>query len=124
MRICVVDASAMGALLFGEPRAEEVVEVLEGARLAAPGLLQFEMASVYLKKIVAHPELEVRLMSVFDLFTRLAIDTVQVDHRATVALAMDTGLTTYDASYLWLARELKGELITLDERLAKEIDSL
>jgi predicted nucleic acid-binding protein len=122
MRICVVDASAMGALLFGEPRAEEVVKVLKGARLAAPSLLKFEMASVCLKKIVAHPELEVRLMSVFDLFARLAIDTVQVDHRATVTLAMDTGLTTYDASYLWLARELKGELITLDEKLLKMID--
>ena len=118
MRICVVDASAMGALLFGEPRAEEVAEALEDARLAAPSLLRFEMASVCLKKILAHPELEARLMSVFDLFARFAIDTVQVDHPATVALAMDTGLTTYDASYLWLAKELKGELITLDERLA------
>jgi len=122
MRICVVDASAMGALLFGEPKAEEVAETLEGARLAAPGLLRFEMASVCLKKIVAHPELETRLMSAFDLLARLAIDMVQVDHRATVTLAMDTGLTTYDASYLWLAKELKGELITLDESLAKVMD--
>jgi predicted nucleic acid-binding protein len=124
MRICVVDASAMGALLFGEPKAEEVAEVLEGARLAAPGLLRFEMASVCLKKIVAHPQLEAHLMTAFDLFGRLAIDTVQVDHRATVTLAKETGLTTYDASYLLLAKELKGELITLDEKLAKEIDSL
>ena len=122
MRICVVDASAMGALLFGEPRAEEVAEVMEGAHLAAPALLWFEMASVCLKKVVAHPELKSQLMLAFDLFYRLAIDTVQVDHRATVKLAMKTGLTTYDASYLWLAKELKGELITLDERLAKEID--
>jgi len=122
MRICVVDASAMGALLFGEPKAEEVAEILEGARLVAPGLLRFEMASVCLKKIVAHPELETRLMSAFDLLARLAIDTVQVDHRVTVTLAMDTGLTTYSASYLWLAKELKGELITLDEKLLNMID--
>ena len=124
MRICVVDASAMAALLFGEPRAEEVAEVLEGARLTAPALLRFEMASVCLKKIVAYSELETRLMSAFDLLSRFAIDTVQVDHQATIALARESGLTIYDASYLWLARELKGELITLDERLAKEIDSL
>jgi predicted nucleic acid-binding protein len=122
MRICVVDASAMGALLFGEPRAEEVAEVMEGAHLAAPALLWFEMASVCLKKIVAHPELETRLMLAFDLFFRLAIDTVQVDHTATILLARQTGLTTYDASYLWLARELKGELITLDEKLLDVVD--
>ncbi len=122
MRICVVDASAMAALLFGEPKAEEVAEVLEGAHLAAPALLRFEMASVCLKKIVAHPELEIQLMSAFDLLTRFAINTVQVDYRATVTLAMATGLTTYDASYLWLAKELKGELITLDEKLFKMIN--
>jgi len=122
MPICVVDASAMAALLFGEPKAEEVAEVLEGAHLAAPALLRFEMASVCLKKIIVHPELRSQLMLAFDLFYRLAIDTVQVDHRATVILAKETGLTTYDASYLWLAKELKGELITLDERLLKMID--
>lgn len=124
MRICVVDASAMGALLFGEPRAEGVADVLEGARLAAPALLWFEMASVCLKKVVAHPELEARLMSAFDLLARFAIDTVQVDYLATVTLAKEAGLSTYDASYLWLAKELKGELITLDDRLAKAVDSL
>ena len=124
MRICVVDASAMGALLFGESKAEEVAKVMKDAHLAAPALLRFEMASICLKKIVAHPELETQLMSTFDLFNRFAIDTVQVDHRATVTLAMATGLTTYDASYLWLAKELKGELITLDERLAKAVKSL
>ncbi len=124
MRICVVDASAMGALLFGEPRAEEVAEVLEGARLTAPALLKFEVASVCLKKIISHPELETRIMTAFGFFARLAIDTVQVDHLATVTLAMATGLTTYDASYLWVARELKGELITLDEKLAKAVGSL
>lgn len=124
MRICVVDASAMGTLLFGEPRAEGVADVLEGARLAAPALLWFEMASVCLKKVVAHPELEARLMSAFDLLARFAIDTVQVDILATVTLAKEAGLSTYDASYLWLAKELKGELITLDDRLAKAVDSL
>jgi predicted nucleic acid-binding protein len=34
-------------------------------------------------------------------------------------LAESTGLTAYDASYLWLARELSAELVTLDGQLAK-----
>jgi predicted nucleic acid-binding protein len=33
-------------------------------------------------------------------------------------LAEHFGLTTYDASYLWLARELDAELVTLDRQLA------
>jgi predicted nucleic acid-binding protein len=35
-----------------------------------------------------------------------------------VDLAEATGLTAYDASYLWLARTLNAELVTLDRKLA------
>jgi predicted nucleic acid-binding protein len=34
-----------------------------------------------------------------------------------------TGLTTYDASYLWLAGCLKGELITLDRKMQRAAKS-
>jgi predicted nucleic acid-binding protein len=124
MRVCVVDASAIGALIFGESKAEQVADTLRDARLVAPALLWFELASVCLKKISAHPEKEKELLAVFKLLSRLAITRVEVDHYATVGMAREMGLTTYDASYLWMARELKGKLITLDERLAGEIDSL
>ena len=36
-----------------------------------------------------------------------------------VALALATGLTAYDASYLWLTRKLGAELVTLDQQLAR-----
>ena len=35
------------------------------------------------------------------------------------ALATQTGLTAYDASYLWLARSHDAELITLDRELLR-----
>jgi predicted nucleic acid-binding protein len=38
-----------------------------------------------------------------------------------VRLAVDTGLSAYDASYLWLALALKAELVTLDARLANAV---
>ncbi len=37
-----------------------------------------------------------------------------------VDLALESGLSAYDASYLWLALHLDAELITLDGRLATE----
>ncbi len=43
---------------------------------------------------------------------------------SSVSLADETGLTTYDASYLWLARRLKGELITLDGKMQRAAKSL
>jgi predicted nucleic acid-binding protein len=46
----VVDASAVGALLFGERDAAAIAERLREADLMAPALLRFEVANVCLKK--------------------------------------------------------------------------
>jgi predicted nucleic acid-binding protein len=43
----VVDASALAAILFGEPAAEAVAERLTGARLAAPFLLDYELDGLW-----------------------------------------------------------------------------
>jgi predicted nucleic acid-binding protein len=40
-----------------------------------------------------------------------------------VNLADETGLTTYDASYLWLARHLQGEVVTLDRKMQRATTS-
>jgi predicted nucleic acid-binding protein len=42
----VVDASALAALLFGEPQGEHVAARLAEGHLVAPTLLAFELASV------------------------------------------------------------------------------
>lgn len=114
----VVDASALAALLFGEPEAEAIAERLEGARLAAPSLLDFELANVCVTKMRRHPAQRGTLRAAFRLTDRLALETVAVDHGAVLDLAEATGLTAHDASYLWLASTLGAELVTLDRKLA------
>jgi len=56
MAVKIVDASALAALLFGEPEAEAVVVRLGDGSLVAPALLGFEIASVCLKKLRRNPE--------------------------------------------------------------------
>ncbi|MGB3582021.1 MAG: type II toxin-antitoxin system VapC family toxin [Roseiarcus sp.] len=114
----VIDASALAALVFSEPEAGEVVNRLEGARLAAPSLLDFELANVCLTKMRREPGKRDAVRAAFRLGHRMKVKTVAVDHAAVTDLAEATGLTAYDASYLWLARELKAELVTLDRKLA------
>lgn len=48
----------------------------------------------------------------------MSIEIMPVDPDGIVSLAQSTGLSAYDASYLWLARHLGAGLITLDRRLA------
>ena len=123
MPVLVVDASALGSLVFGEPSAERVAELLSEGRIIAPSLVWFEVASVCLKKIKAHPEKKGLIIEAFDSANRLEIEIVEVDHLAAVELALDKGITTYDASYLWLAREVRADLITLDETMHKAFSS-
>ena len=119
MAVKVVDASALAALLFGEPEAEAVAGQLSNARLVAPGLLAFELANVCLIKARRYPEQQPALMGAFRLRGRLGVEEVAVDHDSALELAAATGLTTYDASYLWLSRQFGAELVTLDRQLAK-----
>ena len=113
----VVDASAVVALLFGEPEGEGVARRLAGARLAVPRLLDFELANVCLRKCKRHPEKRDAILTAFRLRDRLGVEQVAVDCEEVLALAMETGLTAYDASYLYLARNLAAELVTLDQKL-------
>jgi predicted nucleic acid-binding protein len=123
MPVLVVDASALGSLVFGEPSAEKVAHLLSEGRIIAPSLLWFEVASICLKKIRGHPSKKALIIEAFNNARRLDIEIVEVDHLEAIKLALDKGLTTYDASYLWLAREVRAELITLDDTMRKAFSS-
>ena len=71
-----------------------------------------------------HPQQSQALFDAFLLHTRLDIEEIAVDPAGVVRLARSTGLTAYDASYLWLARDLGAELVTLDQRLARDAAKL
>jgi predicted nucleic acid-binding protein len=115
----VIDASALIALLYGEPEAESVARWIGEGAMIAPTLLPFEMANACLMKLRRRPGERAELLAAFDLFERLDVRMLGVDTGEVIALAEQTGLTACDASYLWLARQLGVELVTLDTSLAK-----
>ncbi len=117
MAVKIVDASALAALVFGEPEAEAIVAQLSSFKLAAPQLLWFELASVARKKAARQPDSAERIRGAFSMAGRLDIDILSVDHLEVIDLAEKVHLTTYDASYLWLAMKTGGTLVTLDKRL-------
>ena len=116
----VLDASVLGALIFGEPRAKEALSLLEGAELYAPPLLAYELTSVARKKALKYPQLRERISEALEIGLSLDINWTEVDHLEVLRLTLETGLTTYDASYLYLARSLGVPLLTFDERLAAQ----
>ncbi len=115
----VVDASVLGALIFGEPKAEEALALLKGADLYAPPLFAYETTSVAYKEATKYPNLRGKIFEALEVGLSMGINFTEVDHMGVLEMALSTGLTTYDASYLYLARSLNIPLVTFDEKLAR-----
>jgi predicted nucleic acid-binding protein len=81
MAVKVVDSSALGALVFGEPGAETAAKQLSKSTLVAPHLLWLELASITVKKAPRHPVLFEQIRVAFRMAGRLAIEILAVDHR-------------------------------------------
>jgi len=113
----IVDASAVAAYLFDESTHEVITVRLRGCSLSAPTLIWSELANVCVKKTKQRPAEAHSIFEAFQNRDSLNIDLVTVDMDAVVKLALSSGLSAYDASYLWLSRKLGFELVTLDKRL-------
>jgi len=90
---------------------------MQGAELRAPSLLPFELASIARKKILKHPGKGAAIQAGLGLALSLDVRYVDVNQVEVVELALARGLSTYDASYLWVALRLDGVLLTFDRRL-------
>lgn len=92
---------------------------LRGEQLAAPELVDLEVASV-LRKLVSKGDLELRRaeLALADL---VAIPLARAAHLPLLARAWElrANLTVYDAAYVALAEALSSPLVTADSRLAQ-----
>jgi len=115
----VVDASALCAVLFDEPDGRLVIDRVGGETMTAPTSLGYEVTNTCWKKLRRHPEQRTKLLAAHARFSRLGVRQLEVDLAAILLLAEKTGLTAYDAAYLWLAQTLGVELVSLDARLLR-----
>ncbi|MES2944397.1 MAG: type II toxin-antitoxin system VapC family toxin [Pseudomonadota bacterium] len=113
----VVDCSALAGLLFQEEWCDLAAEKIHGRSLHAPFLLQAEIASVALKK---HRQGFADLVTdALAQYAEMEINLYRVEPQDALVLALRYQLSTYDATYLWLAAELKAPLATFDEKLGR-----
>jgi predicted nucleic acid-binding protein len=117
--VVVVDASAVAAILFGEAAADSIVERLGASPLAAPSLLPYELVSVAASKVQRGEVSTEAAVTALEAFARLRIALHEPDALEVFRFTVRTRLTAYDAAYLWLARWLSTDLVTLDRKLAR-----
>ena len=115
----VADASVMAAALFGESGHAEAIALLHGRSLHAPHLLDFEFASVGLKKLTRERLPRDSVVTALRAYRELEIERHDVNAEAILTIAERYKLTTYDAAYLCIAGELGAPLATLDNKLGE-----
>lgn len=111
----VVDCSALAGVLFQEPWMDQAVQRLSGHRLFAPHLLQAEICSVAVKK-ARRGAVEAAAAGLAQ-WHSVAVELTDFDVEQAFALAQRYQLSAYDASYLWLAEQLRCPLATFDAQL-------
>ena len=115
----VVDASAVAAILFDEPESATIRAHIRGETVIAPHLIDYELANASWKRIRKNPASEFQVLGMLDGLNGIGMRRVAVPPTDVAALAVKTGLTAYDAAYLWLAMAEDIELVTLDNQLAR-----
>ena len=114
----IVDCSVLAAIVFNESLSSEAELLLRGSDLYAPVLLAYELAHVAQKKTADQPQNRRLISQALDWALDLNIQWTWVDHSGALEIALETGLSTYDASYLWISRFLNIGLVTFDRHLA------
>jgi len=113
----VADASVLAAMAFRERRADEAMSLLHRATLYEPLLLPFELANIAWKKARREPSRTSAILRQLERVLSTSFIWVPIDHSALFELALRSGLTAYDASYLAVARQVGASLVTFDQGL-------
>ena len=119
----VVDASFILAFLLPDEKlsAEALFDQLEKSEVKffSVRLLPFEVLNS-IKIAIKRKRLPANLANrLVKKFFNLKIELSPVNFKETFLLAVKNNLTIYDAGYLWLAKNKKVKLQTLDEQLKK-----
>lgn len=118
----VADANIIAYFTLSSPYSDLAERLHESdSHWIAPALWQSEIRSVFVQY------LKRSMLTLQQALTRLAALESMFDQRAfevpsapVLALAMDSGCSTYDCEYVALAQQMNCSLVTMDKKLVRE----
>ena len=113
----VVDASVIAAIAFSEERRDRAERLIGDDDMYAPFLLRYELISIARRKITEEPSKRQDIMDGLGMAMALPVRLVEVSYPDVLELALAHRLSTYDASYLYVAMTGGMKLVTFDQRL-------
>lgn len=120
----VIDASAILAVIVGEPERDLIVEMTSGHNLVGPDSIQWEIGNAFSSMLKQH---RVRIDEVrkgLSIFQSIAIRYLAVNLENSLSIAHSLNLYAYDAYFLDCAARHAAPLLTLDRPLRRAADKL
>ena len=118
----VVDTSFVLAYLLPDEKVRNVEEIFSKfeenkINLLSPHLLVYETMNGLRSAVLQKRQTEKTAELLLDSFLNMGIHFEKVDEKEVLRLALKKSISTYDASYVWLAKSQNIGLLTLDEKL-------
>lgn len=120
----VIDASAILAVILGEPERDRIVEMTGGHNLVSPGSLPWEIGNAFSAMLKQHRLGIEEVRQGLSIFHSIAIRYLTVDLENALAIAHSVNLYAYDAYFLDCATHHAAPLLTLDRPLLRAADKL
>ena len=114
-----IDASVAVELLLKTPLGQKLTEMVEGASLVAPELLDAEVLSVLRKAVLGGRLAESRAQMAVDDLAQWDMDRIALRDLAQLAWQHYQNVSAYDAFYVAVARVHGVPLLTADGRLTR-----
>jgi predicted nucleic acid-binding protein len=115
----VVDTSAILGVLLNQGAKEWLVASTAGATLIAPASLHWEIGNALSSLIKRKKITEKDVDFILDAYSKIPIQFVEVDLKATLAMVIKHSIYAYDAYMLVCAKQFKIPLVSLDKGLVE-----
>ncbi len=118
----VIDTSFVLAYLLPDENGRSVEEMFSkfeknNISFVSPHLLTYEITNGLRSAVIQKRHGQKVAELILESFLNMGIVFEKVDEKKVLRLALKNDITTYDASYVWLAKSQNIKLLTLDRKL-------
>ncbi len=120
----VIDASAILAVIVGEPERDRIVEMTAGHNMVGPGSIPWEVGNAFSSMLKQHRVGIEEVRQGLTIFQSIAIRYLAVDMQNALSIAHAANLYAYDAYFLDCAQRHAAPLLSLDRPLKRAADKI
>ena len=120
----VIDSSATVEYLLDTEVGSQVAELIAGARLIAPEMLDAEVLSALRRGVQAQEISGARALEALARLENLPVERVSHRTFTRAAWALRHNVSAYDALYVAIAQERGATLLTFDRPLSRAVASM